>query len=170
MLLLFPTRHDQPRGGPKPGQVLPDAAAGLLPRGTVRDHDDVLEAEAWGAAHFWFSAGHAQWLLHRHRGTIRETALIKGKKGNVSFLDRNESEKFQPPLTWDLNPLRMCNNPFYCFLVGCFAIKLVFMDTVFKENIITVFYIHIQVTESILPAHERNQMNLDVEFWESVGS
>lgn len=50
--LSFPARDDQPGGGQEPGQVLPDAAPGQLPRGTARDHDDVLEAEARGAAHF----------------------------------------------------------------------------------------------------------------------
>lgn len=51
LCLWFLTRDDQPRGGQESGQVLPDAAARLLPRGTVRDHVDVLEAEARGATH-----------------------------------------------------------------------------------------------------------------------
>lgn len=129
--LLLPTRDEQPRGGPEPGQVLPDAAAGLLPRGTVRDHDDVLEAEAWGEAHFWFSTGHSQWLLHCHWGAIWETALIKEKKGNVSFWHRNESEKFQHP-DMRLEPIEDVQQPF--LLVGCFAFKACFYWTLCSQE------------------------------------
>lgn len=76
-LAAFFFRNDQPGGGHESEQVVPDAAPGGLPRGTLRGDDDVLEGEARGTAHFWVPAEHPQRFLYRHGGTVRDAAVTE---------------------------------------------------------------------------------------------
>lgn len=63
-------RYDKGRGDVLGAARLPDASARQLSCWALRDHDVLLEEQAWRQAHLWLHAECPGWLLHRHRGTI----------------------------------------------------------------------------------------------------